>query len=80
VPPGGIPPAFWGGPPPGRAHRAWIVRLFGAGGRTVATLLSWKVTEPKDIWLSDTSEKPLRKCSGSLEVPAYGLVVLRVER
>jgi hypothetical protein len=60
--------------------RAWIVRLFGAGGRTVKTSFFWNGIEPKAVWLSDTSEKPVRKLSGPLEVPAYGLVTLRVDR
>jgi hypothetical protein len=54
--------------------RAWMVRLFGAGGRTIKTQISWNGPESPEIWLSDTSEKPLRKWSGPLKVPAYGLV------
>jgi hypothetical protein len=65
---------------PSDEGRAWIVRLFGAGGRTVKTPVIWKGIEPKNIWLSDTGENRLRKWTGPLEVPAYGLVVLRVER
>ena len=60
--------------------QAWIVRLFGAGGRPVKTSLSWNGPEPKKIWLSNTGEKPFWKLAGPVEVPAYGLVTLRVER
>ena len=60
--------------------KAWMVRLFGAGGQAVKTGLSWNGPGPKQIWLSDTSEKALRKQPGPIEVPAYGLVTLRVEK
>jgi hypothetical protein len=60
--------------------RAWMVRLFGAGGRTVKTPIIWNGPGPKNIWLSGTGEKPLQQWSGPVEVPAYGLVTLRVER
>ncbi len=59
--------------------KALIVRLFGAAGQTVKTHLFWKGTGPKKIWLSDTSERGRRKQHGPIEVPAYGLVTLRVE-
>jgi alpha-mannosidase len=65
---------------PSDDRRAWIIRIFGAGGRTVKTPIVWKGPGPKDIWLSNTSEQPLQKWSGPIEVPGYGLVVLRIER
>ena len=34
---------------------------------------------PEKLWRSDTSEKPGRRLSGPVEVPAYGVVTLRAE-
>ena len=59
--------------------RALMVRLFGAAGRTVKTTLVWTRPAPEKLWRSDTSEKPGRRLSGPVEVPAYGVVTLRAE-
>ena len=59
--------------------RALIVRLFGAAGRTVRTTLVWSRPPPEKLWLSDTSEKPGRRLTGPVEVPANGVVTLRAE-
>ncbi len=59
--------------------RALIVRLFGASGKAPKTELKWADPAPKAMWLSDTSEQPLRKISGLIEVPAYGIVTVRAE-
>ena len=59
--------------------RALMVRLFGAAGRTVRTALIWSRPAPEKLWLSDTSEKPGRRLTGPVEVPAYGVVTLRAE-
>ena len=59
--------------------RALMVRLFGAAGRTVRTTLLWPRTPPEKLWRSDTSEKPKRRLTGPVEVPAYGVVTLRAE-
>jgi hypothetical protein len=59
--------------------KAWIVRLFGAAGKTVHTKITWAKPEPRQIWLSDTSEKRRRKANECIEVPTYDLVTLRAE-
>lgn len=64
---------------PADSGNALIVRLFGASGKTHDTHLTWKGRKPKAIHLSDTSEKPGKLVTGSVKVPAYGLVSLRVE-
>lgn len=58
--------------------KAWIVRLFGASGKDAKAKLAWAKPEPKQMWLSDTSEKPLRPISGSVPVPAWGIVTVRM--
>jgi hypothetical protein len=59
--------------------RAWIVRLFGAAGKDANVNLLWDKPEPKAIWLSDTSERPLERFSGAIAVPALGLVTIRAD-
>ncbi|MBI5394602.1 MAG: hypothetical protein HZA91_04820 [Verrucomicrobia bacterium] len=59
--------------------KAWIVRLFGAGGTPADAKLVWSRPAPKNVWLSDTSERPLQKLSGDVSVPAWGVVTVRAE-
>jgi len=59
--------------------KALIVRLFGAGNEAANAKLQWSKLAPKRLWLSDTSEKPLRKLSGDIPVPASGVVAVRAE-
>ncbi|MFA6564164.1 MAG: glycosyl hydrolase-related protein [Verrucomicrobiia bacterium] len=59
--------------------KAWIVRLFGASGTPTTAKLTWSKPVPKRVWLSDTSEKPLRRVSGDVAVPARGVVTIRAE-
>ena len=59
--------------------KAWIIRLFGAGTASSKAKLSWAQPAPKRIWLSDTSEKPLKEVGGDIPVPSLGVVTLRAE-
>jgi alpha-mannosidase len=59
--------------------KAWIVRLFGASGKTENVKLAWASPAPQQVWLSDTSEKPRSKIDESIEVPGWGIVTLRAE-
>ena len=57
----------------------WIVRLFGASGKTERVRLKWSKPEPGKVWLSDTSERPKAAAGEEVEVPAWGLVTLRAQ-
>ena len=59
--------------------RAVIVRLWGAAGRDVQTRVDWQAPPPSRLWLSDTSEAPLRALGETVAVPAWGVVTLRAE-
>lgn len=59
--------------------KALIVRLLGASGRAETARLEW-AKAPAKIWLSDTSEKPLKPASPNVPVPGWGVVTLRVEQ
>jgi alpha-mannosidase len=59
--------------------KGWIVRLFGASGKTQSVKLAWAAPAPQQIWLSDTSERPKQKIGGTIEVPAWGIVTLRAD-
>ena len=37
---------------PSEDHQAWIVRLFGAGGRNAKVALHWGQNTPKAVWLA----------------------------
>ena len=63
---------------PSNDGKGWIVRLFGASGKTEKVKLAWASTAPQ-VWLSDTSEKPRDKAGPSVEVPGWGIVTLRAE-
>ena len=59
--------------------KAWIVRLFGASGKTEKIKLSWANPAPRQVWLSDTSEQPRAAAASTVEVPGWGIVTLRAE-
>lgn len=59
--------------------KAWIVKLYGASGKDIQAQLLWCDPAPKSIWLSDTSEKPLKKLDGPVSLPAWDVVTLRAE-
>jgi hypothetical protein len=59
--------------------KAWIVRLFGASGKTEKVKLAWADPAPQQVWLSGTSEKPGEKAGPSVNVPGWGIVTLRAE-
>jgi hypothetical protein len=59
--------------------KAVIVRLFGASGKDCTANLNWAKPMPANVYLSDTSEKPLGKAGASIKVPAWGIVTIRVE-
>jgi hypothetical protein len=59
--------------------KAWIVRLFGASGRTEKVKLEWSKPAPQQVWLSDTGEQPKARIGNPIEVPAWGIVTLRAE-
>ena len=51
--------------------KALIVRLFGASGKAQTATLTWR-TAPKQVWLSDASEKPLKPAAAKLKSPPGG--------
>jgi len=59
--------------------KALIVRLFGASAQAKSASLQWGDVQPKAVFLSDTSERPGKRVGDRIEVPASGLVSLRVE-
>jgi alpha-mannosidase len=59
--------------------KAWIVRLFGASGKSRHARILWNGAAPKSVTLSDTSEQPGSPVHGTVTVPGYGLVTLRAE-
>jgi len=59
--------------------KALVVRLFGASGKDCAAKLTWAKPRPKQVFVSDTSEKRGEKAERSILVPAWGIVTLRVE-
>ena len=59
--------------------KGWIVRLFGASGKPETVKVAWADPAPKQVWLSDTSEKPREKVGPEVKVPGWGIVTLRAE-
>lgn len=58
---------------------SWILRLYGAAGKTEDVKLQWGDRKLRRVFLSDLSEQPLSAVSGKVRVPAWGLVTLRIE-
>jgi alpha-mannosidase len=59
--------------------KGYVVRLFGASGKTQKVTLAWSEPAPGRVWLSDTSEKRRQAVGNSIEVPGWGLVTLRTD-
>jgi len=57
--------------------QAIIARLFNASDQPATAKLQWPAPAGRQIWLSDTSERPLRELAGDVAIPAWGLVTLR---
>ena len=64
---------------PSADRKAWIVRLFGAGGRPEKVALRWGQKTPTAVWISNLAEEPVAAVAGPIDVPAWGLVTLRAE-
>ena len=64
---------------PADEGKGWIVRLFGASGTTQTAQLTWAKPAPRELWLSDLSEKPKERLGRSVVVPGWGIVTLRAE-
>jgi hypothetical protein len=58
----------------------WLVRLFGASGQDRKAKLQWSLNSKVNLWLSDTSEKPIRLVDSEIVVPGWGLVTLRAQQ
>ena len=59
--------------------KALIARLYGAGGKDERIKLNFSEPKPARLWLSDTSERPLKKLGAEVAVPAWGIVTVRAE-
>ena len=64
---------------PSEDRKALIVRLFGAAGRPAKAAIHWADNTPKTLWISNLAEEPVADVTGTVDVPAYGIVTLRVE-
>jgi alpha-mannosidase len=60
--------------------KAWIVRLFGASGEDRHARLSWNEATAPRVWHSDLSEQSLAPAGQDVDVTAWDLVTLRVDR
>jgi hypothetical protein len=64
---------------PSDDRKAWIVRLFGAGGKNEDVKLIWGERKPRAVYLSGTNEKAGEKIGDNVAVPGYGVVTLRAD-
>ncbi len=63
---------------PLEAHRGYLVRLWGASGKTTRVTLKWRGRKVQGAFLSNTSGRKIRKVGSVVTVPGYGLVTLRL--
>ncbi len=62
---------------PARDGEATMVRLFAASGQPERFHLKW--SEPRRIYYSDPQESRGTQVQGPIDLPAYGVITLRVE-
>lgn len=60
--------------------KAWIVRLFGASGEDRRARLTWEGNKAPRVWCSNLSEEPLALAKEEVDVAAWDLVTLRIDR
>lgn len=60
--------------------RAFILRLWGASGKTRRVRLRWRTGAVARCTISDVSEHPGHPIGDEVEVPAWGVVTIRAER
>jgi len=65
---------------PSEDGEAWIARLFAASGRPERVELIWPEGRERAVYESDPDQTRGRRLEGPLELPAYGIATLRIER
>lgn len=63
---------------PSSDGKAWIVRLFNAGGQAAKVTLTWGTPSPGGVWLSNLAEQQVSQVSGPIEMAGYEIVTLWV--
>jgi alpha-mannosidase len=62
---------------PSSDGKAWIIRLFNAGGKSEKATVTWAKPAPETIWLSNMAEEEINKATDPIEMTAYDIVTLR---
>lgn len=57
----------------------FIVRLFGASGKPEAARITWRGDKQPRMWLSDLTEKQGDRMQGTVDVPPWGIITVRVD-
>ena len=65
---------------PSRDGSAYVLRLFDVSGQGGQVQLHWREAKPKAMWLSDLSEQAGTPIAGSVQMPPFGAVTVRVDR
>jgi len=56
-----------------------VLRLCGVSGRTTSVRIDWKGMRPAAVHGTDLREQVLGRCDGKVEVPGYGVAMMRAE-
>jgi alpha-mannosidase len=59
--------------------QAIVLRLFGVSGRDTKARLAWKGAQPAAVYRTDLMERALERIPGKIEVPGYGVTMVRAE-
>jgi alpha-mannosidase len=63
---------------PSRDGKAWIVRLYNPDDRDAEARFDWGDARPGNVWLTDLTEDSKQPVTGAIEVPAKGLLCVRI--
>jgi hypothetical protein len=58
--------------------KAWIVQLFGASGEDRQATLTINGNATPDMWISNSSERPIERAGQQVDIAAWDLVTLRI--
>ncbi len=64
---------------PSNDGKALILRLWGAAGKDAQVTFVSKKTVQQSLWLSNVSEQSIEEIKGPVNIPAWGIVSLRMQ-
>ncbi len=56
-----------------------IVHLYNPMPESKSVNLNWRSLQPRQVWLSDLAENPLREATSAMPIAGYGIIILALQ-